>query len=174
MKVMATVISALLFFIGSQASACDEECRKHKAEQASGAKFPSYLSWEFCEDTLMDFMTSSMESLDNYRTNHFDTRYKGGMRNIKNYVEQRREWLTECDDYLTQTRKGRIFDDSKTTDGIFQAMDSITRELGDLIDGASYDGQDSSVIINEKFGNLLKRVDDHKTLLHLKGRIVTR
>ncbi|TVZ39596.1 hypothetical protein P886_4001 [Alteromonadaceae bacterium 2753L.S.0a.02] len=177
MKKLVAMLSLLALVLGSPAQGCDEQCKKENAERTTGEKFHSYLSWKFCEDTRMDFITSSMRSLDTYRSKHFDTRYKGGMRNIKNYVEQRKEWLIECDNYLQLTKKERVFDDEKTTKAIFKAMDDVTHELDDLIAGVTYSsslGQDSAEVINEKFDVLLKRVDDHKTLMHLKGRYVTR
>ncbi|WP_185236390.1 hypothetical protein [Teredinibacter franksiae] len=177
MKYLAMIFTLALTVLASSAYGCDEKCAKDKAEAEKNVQFPGYMSWKFCEDTRMDFMTSSMESLDKYRSKHFDTRYKGGIRNIKNYMVQRKAWLVECDTYMQLTGKGRIFEDNKTTKKIFKAMDSVTKELGDLIAGVTYSsslGQDSSVVLNGHFETLFTAVDDHKNIMLLKGRYVTR
>lgn len=177
MKTLATIITFCTLVVASAANGCDEQCLREAAESKNNVEFPTYLTWKYCDDIRMDFMTSSMTSLEKYRSDHFDTRYKGGMRNIKSYIEQRKEWLQECDTYLQFTRKSRIFEDDKTTDSIFAAMDKVTKELDDLIAGVTYSsalGQDSQSVINERFDLLFKEVDDHKTLMHLKGRYVTR
>lgn len=176
MKILA-MISTILLVSASAANGCDEQCLKEKAEANNNVAFSSYLSWKHCDDTRMNFMTSSISSLDKYRSKHFDTRYKGGIKNIKNYLEQRKEWLQECDNYMQLTGKGRVFDDAKTTKKVFTAIDQVTKELNDLIAGVTYSnefGQDSATVMNEKFDNLFKVVEDHKTLMHLKGRYVTR
>ncbi|WP_075185299.1 hypothetical protein [Teredinibacter haidensis] len=177
MKKSLSVCLLVLITIANAAVGCDEQCLKEKAEVKANISFPTYLTWKHCDDTIVDFMSSSMDSLDKYRNQHFDTRYKGGMRNIKHYIVQRKEWLQECDNYLQLTGKGRIFDNKKTTNQIFASMDAVTKELDDLISGVTYSsemGQDSSSIINERFEKLLINVDEHKTLMHLKGRYVTR
>jgi len=177
MKSLTLAIALLTTVAFSSANACDETCRRDRAQSEYKVEFPSYLNWKFCEDTRMDFMTRDMKSVANYQSKNFDTRYKGGMRNIKNFVEQRKEWLVECDDYMIKTNKGRIFQDEKTTEDIFSALDSVARELEALIAGATYSsqaGEDSNTIMNEKFDSLLTSVDDHMTLMHLRGKYVTR
>jgi len=177
MKTVTVICSFLLMVTASAVYGCDESCLKEKAEAANKIQFPGYLSWEYCEDIRMDFITASMTSLDNYKSEHFDTRYKGGMRNIKNYIIQRKAWLEECDQYMQLTKNEPIFDDEKTTKQIFAAMDSITTELDDLLAGVTYSadvGQDSTAVAVERFDKLLKMVDEHKYLMHLKGRYVTR
>ena len=173
----ATTVFAILMLIAYSATGCDEACQKQKAEAKNNVKFASYLSWGFCESTRDDFITTSMNSLEKYSTENFDARYKGGMRNIKKYIETRIDWLKECNQYLSLTGKGHIFDDKKTTDAIFKSLSSVTKELEGLISGASYSsdtGSDTKTIMQEKFGDLFAKVDQHKTLMHLKGRIVNR
>ncbi|SMF58080.1 hypothetical protein SAMN02745866_03749 [Alteromonadaceae bacterium Bs31] len=175
MKAILTIGTIVSLVLASTVYGCDEECLKEKAETKNNISFPSYLTWEYCDNTRMDFMTSSIDSLENYKTNHFDTRYKGGMRNIKNYVIQRKEWLQECDQYMQLTNHGRVFDDA--TKDIFSAMDAVIKELDDLIAGVTYSsetGQDSKAIMAERFDGMFKLVDDHKQLMHYKGRYVTR
>jgi len=173
----ATTIFLVSMLLAFSAHACDEACAKEKAERANNIKFASYLNWGFCEDTRMDFMTNSMQSLQKYSGEHFNTRYKGGMRNIKKYVETRIDWLKECNDYMSLTGKGPLFDDERTTQAIFASMHSIVKELNQLISQVGYDGEngvDSSTVIRERFSDLFVRVDNHKSLMHLKGRYVTR
>lgn len=125
----------------------------------------------------MDFMTSAMRSLDNYRTNHIKTKYKGPMKNTRHFVVQRKEWLKECDVYMSATGKGRIFDNDKTTKKIFASMDKVTKEFDDLIAGVSYStgaGEDPNAVMKERLNTLMETVDNHKSLMHLKGKIVFR
>ena len=169
---------ALALAMATGASSCDEACVKSKAEQALGKSFPSYLTWQSCDDTREQFMTSAMRSLQSYRDEHFDVRKKRGMANIKNFLDQRREWLAECDDYYRHTQRGRIFEDDATTDKVFAAIEGVSRELSDLINGVTYSigtpGDDPNSVIMGRFDTLLNTVDDHRTLMHLKGRYVYR
>ncbi len=177
MRFLAYIFTILALTIGSSAYSCDEKCKKEQAQTTHNIKFPGYLTWNFCEDTRSQFFTSAVPSLEKYRDGKIDTRYKGPLRNIKSFVSQRKEWLAECDQYLKYTGKGRIFDDDATTTKIFNAMDSVSKELGALIAGVTYSseiGEDSASEIRYRFDDLLKRVDDHKSLMHLKGRYVVR
>jgi|GEM_PF-571982 len=157
------------------ASACDESCRKEKAQARYGEKFPSYLSRAYCEEIKIEFMTSTLSSLQSYRDTRLDVKRKRGMNNTRSFIDQRKAWLQECDNYLTKTDHGRIFKDDKTTVSIFNAMDSVSRELSSLVKGVTYSfdhGQDSTVMATEKFDHLFELVDNHKTLLLLKGQFV--
>lgn len=171
------VVLGFLYISTSVANDCDEACKKAEAEAKHSTKFPSYLSWNYCDDIRMEFMTSAVRSLEKYRANHLDTRYKGAMRNTKQFINQRQSWLSECDHYLSLTGKGKIFSDQKTTDNIFYAMNDVKEELDALIKGITYSsdfGVESIDIIAEKFDTLLKLVDDHKAIMHLKGKYVIR
>ena len=177
MKIIATLLVLLMVPLASDVYGCDEACLKAKAEAARNIKYPTYMSWKFCDDTRQDFMTTAMRSIQSYKEKHFDTRYKGGMRNIKNYIEQRKKWLVECDSYLYSTKKARVFEDNKTTWKIFHAIDSTTKELTALINGVTYSsasGADSNSVMIERFDELLTAVENHHTLMHLKGRYVYR
>lgn len=122
----------------------------------------------------MDFMTSTMRSLEDYRSNHLASKYKGPLKNTKHYLEQREDWLKECDDYLVKTKGTRIFHDDKTTKKIFASIDSVQQEFEALIKGVTYSTDDQYVVINTHFDNLFREVEDHKHLMHLKGRYVVR
>lgn len=177
MKKIAAISTLVFTLLASSTNACDEKCMRDKAEARTNKTFPSYLTWEYCEDTRMNFITSSMESINKYSRENFDTRYKGGMKTIKHYLEQRREWLQECDDYMRSTGQSPIFYDNQTTKKIFTHIDAVTKELGLLISGVTYSGDTGEIttaVATEKFDSLVKTVDDHKTLMLLKGRYVIR
>lgn len=178
MKAIAAIIAIACATLSSATLyACDEECRKEAAEKEHNVEFPGYLSSAYCADIRMDFMTSAMRSLENYQTNNLDIRYKGGMRNIVSFIEQRKDWLAECDRYLTYTGQGRIFEDAATTESVFAAMERVEKELNDLASGVVYTTsmtQDPTDVINARFDDFFQIVEDHKTLMHLKGKYVFR
>lgn len=177
MKKLASILMILASVAMSGAYGCDEQCLREQAETLHNKEFPSYLTWAYCDDIRMEFMTSSMRSLENYKDKNLDPKFKGPLRNTKSYIDQRKEWLQECDQYLTMTKKKRIFEDDKSTEEIFGAIDSVTKELSGLIAGVRYDssaGDDASAVTRDKFDRLFKTVDDHKTLMHLKGKYVFR
>ena len=143
----------------------------------SEKEFPSYLNQDYCEDIASDFMTSTLKSLRRYRDTHLQLQSKRGMINTRNYILQRKDWLLECDNFLSHTASSRIFRNEKTTETIFEAMDGVSEELASLAKGVTYSldvGQDSTTIAAEKFEQLFKLVDDHKTLLLLRGQFVQR
>ena len=175
MKVTSALLVAGLIFTSQAALGCDEACRKEAAEKKQSVSFPGYLSWQYCEDLKLDFMTTDMGSLQSYSSKHFDTKYKGPIRNTVRFLDQRKEWLAECDNYLSLTDKGRIFYDAKTTSKVFGEIDSVKSELQLVLEGATYSsaqGDETKVIVGEKFDSLFQAVDDHKNLMHLKGKYV--
>lgn len=166
----------LLLVLAFPALACDEACQRDRASVTHKVEFPGYLSWKFCEDTRMAFVESDISSLEKYRKNRLDTKYKGSMRNIKNFIEQRKSWLAECDDYMNKTNRGRIFKDEATTQLLFSSMEAVSGELEKAIKGVTYvsnGDQDENAIIASKFDQLFKLVDDHKAVMMLKGQFVT-
>lgn len=179
MKAIAALIAIACAAVFSTATyACDDEqCLKEAAEAKHDIQFPGYLSWSYCDDLRMDFMTTSVRSLENYQSNHFDMRYRGGMRTIVKFIEQRQEWLKECDEYLTHTGKAPIFEDAETTAKVYKAMDRVKKELNDLSRGVTYSAsinQSPKDVINDRFNELFTVVEDHKTLMHMKGKYVFR
>ncbi len=158
------IICALFFTLGM--------CSSQAAEE-----FPSYLNEKYCEDIKLDFMTSAIKSLQRYREQQLVSQHRGGMNNIRKYLIQRKEWLLECDSYLDAAENDRLFKDKQTTDGIFSAIDSVSEELQSLISGITYSvdqGQSPTAVAGEKFDKLFKLVDDHQTMLLLKGQVVYR
>jgi hypothetical protein len=165
-----------LLVLAFPAFACDEACQRDRASAIHNVQFPSYLTWKFCADTRMAFVESDVASLERYRRASLDTQNKGGMYNIKNFIEQRKAWLAECDDYMNKTEYGRIFKDGATTEKVFAAMEAVSAELGRAIKGVTYvasGDQDENAIIASKFDQLFKLVDDHKAVMMLEGQFVT-
>ncbi len=175
MKLISLVCIAGLLFGAHTAYGCDEACQKEAAETKNSVKFPGYLTWRYCDDLKLDFIETDMKSLQSYSSKHFNTKYKGPIKNTIKFLSQRKEWLQECDRYLGMTRKDRIFHDTKTTKLVFNKMDSINTELKDIINGVTYSssqGDETKVIVGEKFNALFRAIDDHKNLMHLKGKYV--
>ena len=67
MKALIPAIALLAMALGSSAYGCDETCQREKAQAEHDMKFPGYLTWAFCDDTRMQFMSSAINSLENYR-----------------------------------------------------------------------------------------------------------
>lgn len=165
---------ALVF--ASPAFGCDESCQRQRVATDHQVELPAYLSWQACDDTKQTFMRSDLRSLENYRQTRLDTQYKGPMRNIKSFMEQRIEWLRECDNYLRLTQRGHIFKDEATTKSIFAALEAVTRELDRAIQGVTYlasGDEDPHAIIARRFDNLFKVLHDHRDYMLLRGQFVT-
>lgn len=175
MKRFSVLIITLISCLSFSAYSCDESCKREKAEAALKSKFPSYLTWQYCETLKLDFMTADMTALQSYSTKHFNTKYKGPIKNIVKLINMRKSWLSECDNYISHTRDERLFQDEKTTNNVFYRMDSVEKELTAIIQGATYSssqGDETKKIVAEKFESLYKVVDDHKNLMHLRGKYV--
>ena len=175
MKKLLLMIVMVAFAV--PAFACeDEACLKDRAAAKNNVEFPSYLTWKFCEDTKASFMEGDIPSLESYRNKRLNSQHKVRMKNIKTFVEQRKDWLQECDQYMDLTEHGRIFKDKETTQKIFAALDAISKELDSLLSGVTYvseeGGADTEVIAN-KFDGLFKLVDDHKTVMMLQRQFVS-
>ncbi len=172
---LTTLLSTAGLLVAPQALSCDEECRRTKAESTHNVDIPSYLSWKYCGDIKAEFMSVSLRSLETYRDTNMSTQRKRSMKNTRHFVEQRKDWLQECDNYMKMTKNERLFKDDATTDNIFETLTDLSEELSSLLSGVTYAsdfGQDSTVIAGEHFDQLFKLVDDHKTLLQLKGQYV--
>jgi hypothetical protein len=175
MKILVKALTILTVFLSLSTQACDESCKRAEAEETHRVSFPGYLSWNYCDGLVRDFFSYDMDSLKNYSSKHFDTQYKGPIKNIVNLIGQRKDWLGECDDYISKTRSERVFYDNKTTAAIFKKMDIVKNELNGVIKGVRYSspsGDETKKIVSEKFEDLFQAVDDHKNLMHLKGKFV--
>src|SRR5690606_12709505 len=88
---------------------------------------------KYCKTTSVDFLIGARKSLQKYFDERLNSAHRGGIRNIRNFIEQRKEWLQECDNYLMLTNQGRIFRTGETTEQIFGAMSSLSDELNGLV-----------------------------------------
>ena len=168
------LVSALLLPTGG-ALACDESCQRDQVKAKHNIEFPSHLSWKYCEGLRQDFISIDMRSLQSYGSSHFDTRYKGPIKNIVQLIDQRQTWLSECDQYMSLTTGDHIFNDEKTTKAIFANMDEVKKELQGIINGVRYSsatGDETQKIVREKFDHLYQIVDNHNNLMHLRGKYV--
>lgn len=175
-NLLSLVALTLLTLTATQASACDEQCKRERAMAQHNVDFPSYLTAKFCETTSVDFLLRDYQSFAKYRNNRLMTGHKGGLNNIRKMLDQRKEWLIECDDYLRLTEQGRIFYDAQTTKTIFAAMDKLSEQLNSLV----YNGSKNVIVTNgldvaeQDFDNLLGLLDQHKTDLQLRGKLIIR
>lgn len=175
MKKIILALGLMGLFAAPVTLACDEACQRDKAAKKTGQEFPSYLTWKYCDGIAGEFMTSTMKSLQSYTEQHLDTNRRRGMRNTQSYLEQRKDWLLECDNYLAATGKGRIFRDAKTTQNILAAIDSVNNELASLLKGVTYANEtgDDTQVAQTKFEELFTLVDNHKNLMLMKGHMIT-
>jgi len=166
----------ILTLTGLQAFACDDTCKKQTTAKY-GVEFAGYLNRKYCSDISIEFMTTTLKSLQSYRFKHLESKHRGGMKNTSRFIKQREEWLQECDQYLSLTKQGRVFKDDKTTGQIMAALKAVSKELESLVKGVTYasDGsRNSTTVAAEKFDKLFTLIDNHKTLLQLRGQFVTR
>lgn len=182
MKKLLLTIGLLGLFTAPLSFACDEMCQKEAAAKKTGVAFPGYLTWKYCDGIKGEFMTTTMKSLQSYSEQHLDVNRRRGMHNTKSFLEQRKDWLSECDVYISATGKGRIFKDDKTTKDIMDGIQSVADELGSLVSGVTYGSQntptgnqavDDTQVARDKFNQLFTMVDNHKNLLLLKGQMIT-
>lgn len=163
-----------LVLIAPLAFACNETCMRDKAMAEHNVKFPEYLDSKYCKTTTVDFLVNSRKSLQKYRDERLGTGHRGGIRNIRNFIEQRKEWLQECDNYLGLTKQGRVFRTEATTDSIFSAMTSLSAELNSLVfrpKNAAEDTVQITELAGQKFELMFKLMDDHRTDLQLRGQL---
>lgn len=170
MKKLLSVL--LLTLIAPLAFACDETCMREKAMLENNVSFPGYLDSTYCKTTVKDFLVNSRKSLDKYREERLGTGHRGGIRNIRNFIEQRKEWLQECDNYMSLTDQGRVFRTATTTQELFTAMSSLSKELESLVYRPKNNAEDTYQVTQsamQKFDLMFQLMDTHKTDLQLRG-----
>ncbi|WP_062064852.1 hypothetical protein [Cellvibrio sp. OA-2007] len=151
---------------------CDETCKRTKAETANNVKFASYLNAKYCKSTGLDFLMQGRRSLQSYRDKQLPTAHRGGAKNIRNFILQRKDWLQECDNYLDLTEQGRIFRDKETTDKIMAAMTGTAEELHKIMRRPKSDIESLEMVIAPaatKFDELFKLIDAHYLELQRRG-----
>lgn len=173
---MKKLLLILLFFACAPALACDETCKREAAMSEHGVEFPSYLTANYCQDTSVDFLLKARDSLQSYKEENLPTGHKGGMQNISRFLQQRKQWLAECDNYLKLTDQGRVFRDEQTTQQIINAIDAVSEELNKLINIGSALRLDESQVVSadQSLDLLFDAIDSHRTDLQLRGQLVIR
>jgi hypothetical protein len=166
-----------LFVCSPLVLACDEACKRTKAETDNNIKFASYLNAKYCATTTKGFMLQEIKSLQAYRAKQLITPhkgYRGGAKNIRHFVSQRKEWLAECDKYLELTGQGRVFYDKDTTAKIMNTMTSVSDELK-KITLLAQDPTDNIDTVSAgaavQFDLLFTQLDEHKLLMQRKGQL---
>ncbi|QKX17992.1 hypothetical protein HUW35_14020 [Microbulbifer sp. YPW1] len=138
----------------------------------SAKTHPSYLTESYCDGLVEQFVDSGMRSLGKYVNENFKPEYKGGIRNTINFLNQRAEWLGECDEYLNDTANSRIFYDDKNTKAIFDAMKELAKELQLVREGVEYPDESGTnnprPFIKSRYETLATLVDQHHTRLLMK------
>lgn len=152
--------------------ACDEACKRAKAETTNNVKFASYLNAKYCQSTGMDFLLQGRKSLQAYRDKQLPTAHRGGAKNIRHFILQRKDWLQECDKYLELTEQGRIFRDKDSTDKIITAMTGTAEALEKIMKRPKVEVESLDVVTApavQKFDELFKLVDSHYLELQRRG-----
>ncbi|WP_237068276.1 hypothetical protein [Microbulbifer guangxiensis] len=132
----------------------------------------SYLTPAYCEGLVEQFVDSGMRSLGTYVNEHFNPEYRGGIRNTIHFLDQRSEWLSECNDFLRDTNSSTVFYSEQLTQDIFAAIASLSRELQHVRQGVEYPddtgANNPAPFIKERYTELAKLVDQHHTRVLMK------
>lgn len=170
---MKRILLAIALLALAQGSlACDEACKRAKAEETNNIKFGSYLNAKYCKTTAVDFLIQTRRALQTYRDKQLPTAHRGGARNIRSYIAQRKDWLLECDKYLELTDQGRIFRDKSTTDSIINSMTGLRSELHKIMLRKPNPDENKDLVIAPtelKFDELFQLMDDHYLDLQKRG-----
>lgn len=170
MKKILIIIS--LLSLSSFAFSCDEACKRAKAEAANNVKFASYLNAKYCKSTGVDFLIQGRKSLQSYKEKQLPTGHRGGAKNIRNFILQRKDWLQECDNYLQLTDQGRVFRDKDSTDKIIAAMSGTADELEKIMKRPQGNVESLELVTApaaSKFDDLFKLVDAQYLELQRRG-----
>jgi hypothetical protein len=172
---MKKLFVAMALFLSSQlAFTCDEACKRTNAEATHKIKFASYLNANYCRSLAIDMLLKDKKGLTSYRDNQLPTAHRGGAKNIRTFITQRRDWLLECDQYLELTEQGRIFRDKDTSIAILEAMKRTSDELEKIMRRTQNDAEVIDVVIapaKSQFDNLFKLIDAHYLELQRRGQL---
>lgn len=166
------ILSIALLIFSQSGFACDEACKRAKAEAKANVKFASYLNAKYCNQTSIDFLLQGKKSLQNYREKQLPTAHRGGAKNIRSFVLQRKDWLQECDKYLQLTEQGRVFRDKETTEKILAAMTATAGELEKIMKRPKNDAEVLELVVapaGQKFDELFGLVEAHYLELQRRG-----
>ncbi len=168
-KILLTIT---LLSLSQFSFSCDETCKRTKAETANNIKFASYLNAKYCKSTGLDFLLQGRKSLQAYRDKQLPTAHRGGAKNIRLFIMQRKDWLQECDKYLELTEQGRIFRDKDSTDKIITAMTGAADALEKIMQRPKVEVESLELVsapAAKKFDELFKLVDAHYLELQRRG-----
>lgn len=174
---MKQLIVLFILFVGAPVFACDEACKRAKAEADNNIKFASFLTAKYCADTTKGFVLREIKSLQSYRDQKLPIPHKGhrgGVKNIRVFILQRKDWLAECDQYLELTGQGRAFYDKETTDKIFGTMTSLADELKKVMLTPQKPDENLDAIVTPaltQFDLLFDQLESHKLLMQRKGKL---
>ncbi|WP_444945311.1 hypothetical protein ACJJIP_13100 [Microbulbifer sp. VTAC004] len=147
-------------------------CLLFTSTQSIANTHPSYLTEKYCSSLVEQFVDSGMRSLDKYINEHFNPEYKGGIRNTIRFLEQRLEWLNECNNYLKDTAQTYVFHSEDDTQSIFSAITELTRELQHVRSGVEYrddaGNNNPAPYVKRRFEALAQLVDRHHTRMLMK------
>lgn len=166
------LLAIALFSISQFSFSCDETCKRTKAEAANNIKFASYLNSKYCTSTGVDFLIQGRKSLQSYKDKQLPTAHRGGAKNIRNFILQRKDWLQECDNYLQLTEQGRVFRDKDSTDKIIAAMSGTADELEKIMKRPQAAVESLELVTAPaatKFDDLFKLVDAQYLELQRRG-----
>ncbi|WGL17383.1 hypothetical protein PVT68_03575 [Microbulbifer bruguierae] len=139
---------------------------------AEAKEHPSYLSQSYCDSVVEQFVESGMRSLGKYINDNFSLEYKGGIRNTVNFLNQRSEWLSECNDFLRDTSSSYVFYNEENTKDIFDAINALAKELQLVREGVEYPDESGNnnphPFIKGRFDTLAKLMDQHHTRILMK------
>ena len=168
------ICTLFLLTLSNVSIACDEDCKRTEAEVTNNVKFASYLNAKYCKSTAQDFILRGTKSLRAYREKQLATAHRGGAKNIRNFIIQRKDWLSECDSYLLLTDQDRIFRNKATTESILNTLDAVAKELNKIMMRTPAAGEDLILIstpAGQQLDILFKQVDDHYLELQRRGLI---
>lgn len=158
--------------ISSFVFACDEQCKKDQLAATKQLIFANHLNLKYCHSTVSDFLLNTRKSLGNYHEKQLPTAHRGGARNIRNFINARKDWLVECDQYMTAMEYGSVFRKRQTTAQIFKAMDETAQELEKLMKTPSQPSEDAAALVapaSEKFSQLFELMDAYMIELQKRG-----
>lgn len=170
---MKTILLLLsLLFVSHASWACDEACKRTKVETAKNIKFPSYLNMKYCQSTTNDFLLNARKSLQRYKDTQLPTAHRGGAKNIRNFINQRRDWLQECDNYMRDLELGYVFRQKETSDKVFTTMAKVSDELYKIMMRKKNKEEVINIVIapaEAQFEELFTLLDDHVIELQKRG-----
>jgi|GEM_PF-3370767 len=159
-----------LIVISAPSFSCDKACQNTKEAQENRV-FPRYVTPSYCRDVRDDFLSSTLRSVDIFVNKKINTKYKGSIRNTRNYLSQHLSWVKECDDFLKTVKSKRIFHSDKSTEEIYSLTNTVISHFDDLLKGiveVDVNGQEN-ISLKIDFKRLSSTVETHRDFMHLRG-----